>query len=96
MLKGYDKVLCKELIETYNDDCLYTMLILANGFTIVPSKVLSTACGCTSRKIKFVRELHPMRSRYVKTNKVVELFIKRFQEVFKVSFKDVVMGKKQI
>lgn len=62
MLKGYDKILTDALIDTLNDDCLYSMLILSNGFRILPSLYLSTpAGGNTLKKLSLVNEIDPLR-----------------------------------
>lgn len=46
MLAGWQDLFCKELYNpygeaTYDDDCVYSLLCLLNGYTIVPSRKIS-------------------------------------------------------
>lgn len=51
MLANYDKILCDEVIHTYNDDFLYTMLMISNGYWVLPSKKISAHKGCARRNM---------------------------------------------
>lgn len=51
MLRGYEDILCKELLDTYHDDCVYSMLMLSNGYWILPTSYISTKAGTTARRI---------------------------------------------
>ena len=51
MLANYDKILCDEVIHTYNDDFLYTMLMISNGYWVLPSKKISAHNGCARRNM---------------------------------------------
>ena len=41
MLAGWEKFLTQDMIQTYHDDFLYSMMCLLNGFDIVPSNTMS-------------------------------------------------------
>ena len=51
MLKGYERILTDYVIETYNDDTIYTMLCIVNGYWPIPTEKLSTFYGKGPRKI---------------------------------------------
>ena len=51
MLANYDKILCDEIIHTYNDDFLYTMLMISNGYWVLPSKKISAHNGYAKRNM---------------------------------------------
>lgn len=40
MLMGWEKFMIDEIMSTYHDDCLYSILCLLNGFPIIPSRKL--------------------------------------------------------
>lgn len=90
MLANYDKILCDDLIKTYNDDFLYTMLIMANGYGIIPTKLLSAKPGTSLRSMKFQGEVSSMGAnhQYKPDDVALRLFEMRFNEVMPYSFKD--------
>lgn len=47
MLGEYNRILSREIIDTYNDDFTYTLLLLVNGYIAIPSRYLSSRAGTT-------------------------------------------------
>ena len=80
MLKGYSDVWSDEIIETYKDDTIHTLLCLSNGYYPIPSKYLSTYCGVTSQKIPLYNEVEGMKNNRIwKSDKeTIATFVKKF------------------
>lgn len=80
MLKGYSEVWSDEIIETYKDDTIHTMLCLSNGYYPIPSKYLSTYCGVTEQKIPLYNEIEGMKNNKIwKSDKeTIATFVKKF------------------
>lgn len=52
MLAGWERYATRpEIVETFNDDCTYTILILMNGYRIVPSWRIGNKTSVTDLKI---------------------------------------------
>jgi hypothetical protein len=60
MLANYDKILCDDVIHTYNDDFLYTMLMISNGYWVLPSKKISAHKGYAKRNMVQRGSVYPM------------------------------------
>ena len=90
MLAGYDRILCDRVIETYNDDLTYTLILLSNGYQVLPSTLISTKSGKTRRKVLFQNECEPMRLThgYMSNEETIRRFEERFGEVNGCSLKD--------
>lgn len=82
MLKGYDEVWSKEVIETYKDDTIHTLLCLSNGYYPIPSKYLSTYCGVTEQKIPLYNEVDGMKDNKIwKSDKeTIATFVRKFNK----------------
>lgn len=91
MLNGYDKMLCDELIQTYNDDFIYTLLITMNGYQIVPSKYISSRTGIVGKIVNTFNEFHSMRAEkaYKPDADVIKLFVKRYERVYGIPLNSV-------
>lgn len=60
MLKRWDNYLTEDVIKTYHDDCVYTMILYANGYKFVPSRELCTCSGVQGAKIPVVDDVEPL------------------------------------
>ena len=89
MLCGYEKLWCNELVNTYNDDTIHTMLCLSNGYYPIPSKYLSTFCGITKNKVMLYKDNDGMKNNKVwKSDKdTIGVFSNRFNQVMPYTFK---------
>lgn len=90
MLAGYEKILTKDVIETYKDDTIYTMLCLSNGYYPIPSKYISTFCGVTERKILLKNEIEPMKDNHIwmSDSETIKRFEIAYNKSSKIPFKN--------
>ena len=90
MLSGYEKIWCKDVIETYKDDTIHTLLCLSNGYYPIPSKCLSTWSGITKDKIPFYHDNDGMKDNGVwKSDKdTISKFVKRFDKVMPYTYRE--------
>lgn len=90
MLRGYDILLCDEITKTYNDDLTYTLLLLTNGYNVVPSSCISTKSGKTKRRIMFQNEISPMRltNGYQPNEVTIKTFERRFFDTYGETLND--------
>lgn len=88
MLRGYKEIWSKDVIRTYKDDTIHTLLCLSNGFHPIPSKYLSTWSGKTNQRIPFYNEVHGMRENHMwkSDEETIRTFEKVYNKVFKHSF----------
>jgi len=89
MLFGYDRVLNDNIIGTYNDDVVYTMLCLSNGYFPIPTKKLTTWWGVSTRKIRMKNDNFGMKNnKMFKSDKeTISLFQKTYDKTHKTSFR---------
>lgn len=90
MLSGYEKIWCKDVIETYKDDTIHTLLCLSNGYYPIPSKYLSTWSGVTKDKIPFYHDNDGMKDNGVwRSDKdTIFKFVKRFDKVMPYTYRE--------
>ena len=90
MLNGWERLICNDIVCTYNDDFFYTLIVLSNGYRILPSKYLSTKSGKTKQKILPINEVDAMH--ILKVSKPDEYVLPKFEnQYFRVNghqFKD--------
>ena len=60
MFSNYDRIVDEKLISTYNDDVVYALLVLSNGFWIEPTAILSNQSGIGPRKITYILDDYGM------------------------------------
>lgn len=97
MLNGWDKILNDELKRTYNDDFIYTLLMLMNGYKIIPTQKISTHTGIGPRKITSFNDNDGMGRQkvYKRNGEVLNIFEKRYKEVFGKEFIDLLKNRKR-
>lgn len=80
MLKDEYSLVDDELISTYNDDYLYTLLILMNGYRNIPTTVLSKHTGIGPRKIRVKNDNDALgRNKvYESDNNVLSIFERKY------------------
>lgn len=95
MLNGWDKIVDSELMKTYNDDYIYTLLMLMNGYRIIPTSKISTHTGIGPRKISSYNDNDGMgRQRVYKRNgEVLAIFEKKYKKVFGKEYKNLFINK---
>jgi len=84
MLKRWDLYMSDEIVETYHDDCIYTMILYANGYKFIPSKDLCTCSGVQGAKIPVVDDIEPMSK--LKLHASDEATVKLMNEMHKALF----------
>ncbi len=90
MFNGWEKIVDDELISTYNDDVLYTLLFLMNGYKIIPTKILTTMDNPDLRRIKSINENDAMGKMGIckPDDFVFSLFSQKFFKVFNYPYND--------
>lgn len=90
MLAGYEQVLVDDVVNTYNDDTLYTMLCIVNGYWPIPTTKLSTFYGVGPRKIGLFHDICGLRkARGWKSDaETIRAFIRAFNSSSDISFGD--------
>lgn len=90
MLKGYTKVLKDYVIKTYNDDIIYTMLCISNGYWPFPTEKLSTFYGRGPRKIGIYNDVCGLKQSHgwKPDTDTIKAFIRAFNSTSDISFGD--------
>jgi hypothetical protein len=83
MLNGWENFMCDEVISTYHDDCIYSMLCVMNGYRMIPSSKLYL------QRDPKVEKISGMHLEGVCRNdlETINVFAKRYEEVYGDSFK---------
>ena len=83
MLNGWENFMCDEVVSTYHDDCIYSMLCVMNGYKMIPSSKLNLQ---RDPKVEKIAGMH-LEGLCRSDLETIDVFAKRYEDVYGDSFK---------
>ena len=83
MLNGWEKICSEDVIHTYNDDEVYTILMYFNGYKFKPCETYSRYTGTCTKKLGKFNDTEPLGKNggYLDWKKVHEIVANHLKEI---------------